>query len=278
VDRFTTSKEGYSLPAPRSICFSNAALSPRPWSEEVLLVFVRFLAFAAVSLALAAPALAVTGGTVDGTAHPAVGLLLADRGKGPQPDCSGSLVSSTVFLTAAHCVADLTSNRVWVTFDSVYTASSKLLPGTASFDPQFGHDHGDLHDLAVVVLDRPVAGIAPLSLARAGTLDAGKPASVVVVGYGADQAGNGNGNAGFSYDFTRRYATATVDSVTKSELHYSSHDGGTCYGDSGGPELLGSAIVAVTSHGDTQCAGQSRGYRVDTPGARAFLSQFVRLP
>jgi hypothetical protein len=183
-----------------------------------------------------------------------------------------------VFLTAAHCTAGLPSSRVWVTFDSAYTAASKLAPGTAYTDPEFGHDRGDLHDLAVVVLDKSVSGIAPLSLPRAGLLDAAKPASVTVVGYGAAMPGNGNGKPGFSYDFTRRFAVATVDSVTKSELHYSSHDGGTCYGDSGGPELLGSTIVAVTSHGDTVCAGQSRGYRTDTASARAFLGRFVPLP
>jgi secreted trypsin-like serine protease len=241
-------------------------------------LFLRLSILALLALALSAPALAVTGGSVDANAHPAVGLLLADRGNGPEPDCSGSLVSSTVFLTAAHCVAGLPSNRVWVTFDAAYTSSSRLLPGTAYADPAFGHDRGDLHDLAVVRLDRPVDAIAPLALPRAGLLDGAKPASATVVGYGAAAAGNGNGKPSFSFDFTRRYATTTVNSVTKSELHYSSHGGGTCYGDSGGPELLGSTVVAVTSHGDTVCAGQSRGYRTDTASARAFLAQFVSLP
>ena len=238
---------------------------------------LRLLALAAATLALAAPAAAVTGGTVDGSAHPAVGLLLADFGSGPRPDCSGSLVSPTVFLTAAHCVVGLPSN-VWVTFDSAYSSSSTLLPGKAYADPLFGHDNGDLHDLAVVKLAKPVTGVTPLSLPAAGALDAAKPASVVVVGYGADQAATGNGKPSFSFDFTRRFATSTVDSVTPSELHFSAHDGGVCYGDSGGPELLGSTIVAVTSHGDTVCAGQSRGYRVDTASARAFLGRFVALP
>jgi hypothetical protein len=243
-------------------------------------LFLRSFVLVVAALALAAPALAITGGALDGNAHPAVGMLLADRGNGPEPDCSGSLVSPTVFLTAGHCTAGLSSNRVWVTFDSqVSSSTSKLLRGTAYTDPEFGHDRGDLHDLAVVVLDAPVTGIAPLSLPAAGLLDA-KPkiASVVVVGYGYSARLTGGGNPTFVYDGARRFATTTVDSVTKTLLHVSSQDGGTCFGDSGGPELLGSTIVAVTSSGDSTCSGQSRGYRIDTQQARAFLGQFVPLP
>jgi len=74
----------------------------------------RFVLAGVAALAVAAPAFAITGGSIDGTAHPAVGLLLADRGNGPEPDCSGALVSPTVFVTAAHCTGDLASGRVWV--------------------------------------------------------------------------------------------------------------------------------------------------------------------
>jgi hypothetical protein len=88
------------------------------------------IAAGVAALAVAAPvALAITGGSLDGAAHPSVGLLLADRGSGPEPDCSGTLVSPTVFVTAAHCTGDLASDRVWVSFDSRYAAGpSVLLP------------------------------------------------------------------------------------------------------------------------------------------------------
>lgn len=240
-------------------------------------MILRLVVLALVSLALCAPASAVTGGSVDGASHPATGLLLVDTPSGVQPQCSGTLVSPTVFLTAGHCTAGLPSNRVHVTFDSAYVPSSKLLWGTATTDPLYGVDKQDSHDLAVVVLDAPVTGIAPVTLARAGALETA-PSSVIAVGYGADQPAASKKSPSFSYDFVRRFASVGVEGVSKTELRTSSRDTGTCYGDSGGPELVGSTLVAVISHGDTTCAKRAYGYRVDTAPARAFLGRFLALP
>jgi hypothetical protein len=72
------------------------------------------------TLALAAPAGAITYGTPDGNRHPQVGALLAPQAysDGTWAACSGTLISPTVFLTAAHC--DLGVSRVAVTFDASY--------------------------------------------------------------------------------------------------------------------------------------------------------------
>ena len=51
-----------------------------------------------------------------------------------------------------------------------------------------------------------------------------------------------------------------------------------CFGDSGGPRLLGNVVVAITSTGNSNCTGQSISYRLDTPAARSFLSSFVATP
>ena len=122
------------------------------------------------------------------------------------------VVSPTVFLTAGHCTAGLPSSRVWVTFDPQWTPASRLLPGTAYTDPQFGIDRTDSHDLAVVVLDAPVTGVTPLELPQANAL-AADPDTVVVVGYGADQPAAKKKNPTFTFDFTRRFGTATAKRV-----------------------------------------------------------------
>lgn len=233
----------------------------------------KILAAGAAALAVAAPAFAITGGQLDGTAHPAAGLLLADRGNGPEQDCSGALVSPSVFVTAAHCIDGLASSRVWVDFDARYVAgSSRLHPGVAHADPQWGAVKGDTHDLAVVVLDSPV-GIEPFSLPQAGALDAPGVESqpFVNVGYGySDRT--------FVFDGYRRRSASAFTNLKPTELRLSDKPGGVCFGDSGGPRLLGDVVVAVTSTGNANCTGQSIGYRLDTPAARAFLAPFVALP
>ena len=226
------------------------------------------------ALTLAAPAFAVTGGALDNQAHPAVGLLLADRGNGPEPDCSGSLVSPTVFVTAGHCTGGLASSRVFVSFDAHYVAgASALLSGTAHTDPLWGAVKGDSHDLAVVILDASVSGIAPFALPQAGLLDTKDVRSqpFTNVGYGYD-------DRSFSFDGYRRWSTSAFTTLKATELQLSDKPGGVCFGDSGGPRLLGSVEVAVTSTGNANCTGQSTSYRLDTVSARTFLSQFVAVP
>ena len=57
------------------------------------------------SPSVAGPAEAITNGTADGNAHRNVGGLVADEAysDGTWIYCSGTLISPTVFLTAAHC-------------------------------------------------------------------------------------------------------------------------------------------------------------------------------
>jgi Trypsin len=234
----------------------------------------KIIAAGVVALAVAAPALAITGGSLDGSAHPAVGLLLADRGNGPEPDCSGSLVSPTVFVTAAHCTGNLASARVWVSFAPQYVAgSSTLLTGTAHTDPQWGLVKDDSHDLAVVVLDSPVSGVTPFALPKAAALEAPGVATQTFT-----NVGYGYSDRSFTFDGYRRSSASSFTNVKPTELRLADNPGGVCFGDSGGPRLLGNVVEAITSTGNSNCTGQSISYRLDTPGARVFLSAFVTAP
>jgi hypothetical protein len=61
-------------------------------------------------------------------------------------------------------------------------------------------------------------------------------------------------------------------------------NGGTCYGDSGGPNFFGSGtaeskmLAGTTITGDMPCVQSNVIYRLDTPSARSFLGNFVALP
>ena len=149
------------------------------------------------------------------------------------------------------------------------------------------------HDIAVVLLDGAPAGFTPAELPSVGLLDRLKAAHVLddrvftAVGYGLVRDTKTGGPHGFSDpDGVRRYALQTAQSLTGQwltlSMQPSTGDGGTCYGDSGGPHFLGGVqsdlIVSITVTGDAMCRATDTTYRVDTASARAFLGEHVELP
>jgi hypothetical protein len=237
------------------------------------------------ALAAAAPAAAITNGEPDGNRHPNVGGLVSPTqfSDGTWLYCSGTLIAPKVFLTAAHCGED--GEHVGVTFDTAYEAGDRVYAGTFEADPLFNQSQSDPHDIAVVTLDKAVRGIAPARLPAAGSLS-GLDADqrFTSVGYGAFEVTNGPGGHQFLYDDVRMVATGTLNSINPAWLRISMNpakgDGGTCYGDSGGPNFLGTSdvIAATTITGDTVCRATNVDYRLDTTSARSFLAQFVPLP
>ena len=232
----------------------------------------------------AAPASAITNGVADGGGHPNVGGLVAPTqySDGTWIYCSGTLISPTVFLTAAHCGE---GDRVRVTFDPDYVAGDRVYAGTFHADPAYPGPTSDPHDIAVVVLDKPVKGITPALLPRADSLSGlSSTQQFTSVGYGAYEVTNSPGGHQYLYDDVRMVATGTLNAVNNAWLRISMNpstgNGGTCYGDSGGPNFLGSSdvVAATTITGDAVCRSTNVDYRLDTPSARAFLSQYVQLP
>jgi hypothetical protein len=245
---------------------------------------------AMLMLVLAGSAGAVVYGEPDGNRHPNVGALLAPQAysDGTWASCSGTLISPTVFLTAAHCDWDLP--RLAVTFDSVYDADTgQEYWGTWHADPRYTGAQSDPHDIAVVVFDKPVKGITPARLPTAGSL-ANLPSNqgFTSVGYGAQSVTIDHGPT-FHYADVRFVGTSnTLFATNNAWLRISMNpvlgDGGPCYGDSGGPNFLGAGatetniVAATTITGDFMCRATNVVYRLDTASARSFLSQFVQLP
>jgi hypothetical protein len=263
----------------------------------------------ATLVATAQPAAAITGGEPDGNRHPNVGLILFYSAEG-RFRCSATLVTPTVLATAAHCT-DGTLGKTLVTFDSViaeappspfpvaanpsagYTSAeitaAGYLAGTALTHPEYS-DFTDLdnwNDFGVVVLDKPVTGITPATMAPEGYLDqVAQPAlnSTLfdLVGYGTEVRKPESGAQKpqpMSYPLIRRYTTSPGQKLTPQILQLNGNindtrgGGGTCFGDSGGPVFLGGYLVAVTSYGYTQNCRYLGGYqRVDIPVVRDWFA------
>jgi V8-like Glu-specific endopeptidase len=251
-----------------------------------------FAASAAIfaTLVVVGGALAITYGVPDGNGHPEVGAVLAQQAysDGTWEECSGTLIAPHVFLTAEHC--DEGVSRVEVTFASTFDrATSTTYWGTWHGDPAYSQSQSDPHDIAVIVLDKAVKGITPAQLPAAGSLgNLSADQQFTSVGYGAQAVTNGPGGQTFHYADIRYVSTGTLNSINPSWLRISQNpatgNGGTCYGDSGGPNFLGAGatetriVAATTITGDTPCRSTNVDYRLDTASARAFLSDYVTVP
>lgn len=274
----------------------------------------RLLFGAAVAASLAAaplvatPSGAVTNGNVDNAAHPYVGALTALNNGARVLACTGTLVTPTVLVTAAHCTTQVQQitggHTVDVSFDPniMSTAATcqlanctvaptgPLYTGTMITDPDFVYSSGqsystsvDSHDIAVVVFSNAVP-VTPAQLPTAGLLDqlsaSGSLASTPVtdVGYGwTNVVDKSSADWTGSFDGQRRYANGGFQSLTTSDIKVSENPalgyGGACSHDSGGPAIINNTVVAeLSSLQGNQCDSTYDSYRLDTASARSFLS------
>jgi hypothetical protein len=256
---------------------------------------MRFVLFITVLAALvagvASPSWAITNGSTDRGGHPQVGALIGDQ---PNEDgtwsyCTGTLISPTVFLTAAHCGSGQKTARV--SFSSHYEPGAKVYTGRYVPDERY-NAVSHFQDMAVVIFSKAVPSIRPARLPVAGMLgdlNAGselKTSRFTPVGYGALTSADGADGGDLTYTDTRHRTSISFTALTPVWLELtpspSSGEGGTCYGDSGGPNFLGGAasdlLVATTISGkDDACASTNFDYRLDTASARRFLGKFVTL-
>lgn len=217
------------------------------------------------------------------------------------PICTGTLITPNVFLTASHCTqyvqAELAPKgyTVFVSFDKSIpfgdktTSKTKLLAvSNVVTNPNYNQAQSDSGDIAVLILQSAVKGLTPATLPKCGLLDqlvaqnGLKNAVFTAAGYGLQNRVVGGGVPYYqdANPIPRMYSFSSFDSLNGGYIRLSQNpstgDGGTCFGDSGGPNFLtvnGQQILAaITITGDSVCRSTNVDYRLDTASAQGFLA------
>jgi hypothetical protein len=259
--------------------------------------FAALFAICAAALAMVVPLGAITNGEIDGNRHPAVLLLVMDVKGKPAFRCSGTLLSPTVLLTAGHCAGEpgeFSGMRVFTESDVQngnnnfpFAGRNSVEAATWSAHPLFREATFFLHDVGVVVLRKPVK-LSPSSygvLPREGQLDSLQPGVSTVftaVGYGLQRINPVFVESALIRMFAQPHLVQINTGFTGdfSLLLSNNHStGGTCFGDSGGPNFLGvsNIIAGVTSFGlNGTCGGTGGVFRLDKGDVLDFVKFFLQ--
>ena len=240
----------------------------------------------------------ITNGELDGSAHPAVVLIVMDVGGSPAYRCSGTLIASRVVLTAGHCAGEpgeFSGMRVFTESDVQNGNNNYPYAGPNTIEAKAWHSHPlfteaqfFLHDVGVIELSKSVtlpAGATYGRLPEVNSLDALKPSSSTIftaVGYGLQRINPAQIEAQLIRMVAEPHLIQINTGFTGSGsllLSNNASTGGTCFGDSGGPNFVGSSGVVggVTSFGlNGTCGGTGGVFRLDRAAVVSFVSQYLR--
>lgn len=247
----------------------------------------RVVAVASV-LAIASPVAAETHGVPDTGIDPTdpsaevIGGTAVPPGKWPdtvavlgqQGSCTGTLIAPDVVLTAGHCAEGMT-NVIANTTNYNAAGGIQSTIKTITAYPNWENSY----DVAVIVLDTPIAGVTPRKIGTSCTFQsfAQKP-MVHLVGFGStDPQGNGNNT------LLNEVMTPVTDPECTGgngcqaaispggEFVAGGQNKDSCFGDSGGPVYLdtpgGPVVIGAVSRGldnsATPCGGGGIYVRTD---------------
>jgi hypothetical protein len=212
--------------------------------------------------------------------------------------CSGTLITSTLFLTAGHCTeAPAAHVEIWFAADVDAGRPGNGYPnsgdvgGTPYTHPDYDPNAFWKYDLGMVVLDEAVARAKYGALPALDALDTYKtkrgitPVRFDAVGYGLQKSFPDAASWKDQAAKIRMIAHPRLIQINGGIagrqsllLSNNANTGGTCFGDSGGPNFLGTSnvVAGVTSFGlNGTCAGTGGVFRMDRSWSLDWVGDFL---
>lgn len=217
------------------------------------------------------------------------------------PICSGTMITSNVFLTASHCTDFFTRELALegftayvsldqsIPFGPLTSTKTKLLSvAHVVTNPNYNQSQSDSGDIGALILTNNVRGVTPATLPTCGLLDqlaaqnGLKTAMFTNAGYGLQNRVVGGGVPFFQdlNPIPRMFSFSGFNSLNGGYIRLSGNPstgtGNTCFGDSGGPQFMTlngqQLITSITITGDSVCRSTNVDYRLDTVSAQGFLA------
>jgi V8-like Glu-specific endopeptidase len=208
------------------------------------------IAAACSALGAVSPSTAITNGATCTTSNsPVVLINLRDSDGNLSGACSGTVIAARAVLTAAHCLDQRASARI-------FTGSGPQIEGQSLHGfPGFREGDAGALDVGVILFAQDIGTtIIPLLLSR----DAHVGETAVIAGWGRDQIQTGS---------TLRAGSTTISVVGPILLQteFSAANSSVCPGDSGGALLLSEAGTwslagIISANSTTSCAFGSNLY------------------
>ncbi len=211
--------------------------------------------------------------------------------------CSGTVVSSNVVLTAAHCVVDESTGFALPANDfHVYTGSVDVSAASESAvsrvipDPNYDPTEGT-NDIALLVLSAPITSPSvALADSTDQYLDEGGTGAYIA-GWGDTYSGQQTATNALQWAPTVvqdgtwcAYNELSPDvfdpALNLCSINYPYDDTSTCQGDSGGPLVATDATgqwveIGVTDYGAVGCSTQSADFFASVLGLRSWIESWI---
>ncbi len=245
---------------------------------------------------------AVTDGELDGDGHPQVILILMEVDGEPAFRCSGTMLTPTYVLTAGHCAGapgEFSGMRIFTESDVDNGDNNYPFAGPNSVEAVRWAAHPDypdfpfyFNDVGMIELEAPgfdpgVFGTLPAvdSLDQYKTRRGHNDLFFTSVGYGLQKSFPDAASWKDQADRVRMVANPKLNQINTGFtgdfsllLSNNAHTGGTCFGDSGGPNFLNdtNVVAGVTSYGlNSACGGTGGVFRTDRQNVQDFINDFM---